>query len=36
MNEYKKCKSVQNKIKKLEFIFDKYDIKTNKKKITYK
>lgn len=33
INEYKKCKSVKNEIKKLELILEKYDIETNKKEL---
>ena len=33
INEYKACKSVKNKIKKLELILEKYNIETNKKKL---
>ena len=31
LDEYKKCKSVQNQIKKLELILEKYNIKSNTK-----
>ena len=31
INEYKQCKSVQNRIKKLELILDKYNINTDNK-----
>lgn len=33
INEYRECKSVQNEIKKLELILEKYNIETNKKKL---
>ena len=33
INEYKECKSVQNEIKKLELILDKYNIETEKKEL---
>lgn len=33
INEYKECKSVKNKIKKLELILEKYNIETKKKEL---
>jgi hypothetical protein len=33
INEYKECKSVQNEIKKLELILEKYNIETKKKEL---
>ena len=36
LNEYKECKSVQNKIKKLIVILEKYKIEVKNKRINYK